>query len=230
MKLSTKLLIILSLFLVGCIFATNILLKKEYDTLDLKDPYRNYETVLEKPFKHVKVVGNNSESCKVQFEHGASYKVLKLKEAMANNRFETSYSVQNDTLFVRVKALQQRYRYDDLLHITAPSVSSFVLDSADLNINNWWQKDLHITMLDMSELKVTTDSSNLNLNTVFLDSYGSKATFICREINTLQGNLKKGSNVSLKEVDVKKLDIQMTDDNSSNIELSDKTIKNMMRK
>jgi hypothetical protein len=68
------------------------------------------------------------------------------------------------------------------------------------------------------------------LDTVFLDIYGSKASFICREINTLQGNLKRGSHVSLKEIDVKNLDIKLSDDKTSNIELSDKTIKNIMRK
>jgi hypothetical protein len=230
MKLSTKLLIILSLFLVSCIFATNILLKKEYDSMDLKDPYRKYKTVFEQPFKHVKIKVSNSQYCKIQFDYGERYKVLKSKEENIDKKFSMQYFVQNDTLFVQVKAINLRNWTDDFLRITAPSVSSFVLDSARLNINNWRHKDLYVTLLDMSELKVTADSSNQNLDTVYVDSYGSKVTFVCQEINTLAGNLKGGSNVSLKKIDVKKLDIKMKEGDTCNIELSDKTIKNIMRK
>jgi hypothetical protein len=230
MKLSTKLLILLSLFLVSCIFATNILLKKEFDKMDLKDPYRQYKTVLEQPFKHVKIMASNSEYCKVQYDYGVGYKVMKYKGDNIDMQFSTQYYVQNDTLFIRIKELQQRYRNDELLRITAPSVSSFVLDSANFNINNWQQKDLHITLLDMSGVYVTMDSSHKNLDTLFLNSYRSKAFFTGNEINTLAGDLKMGSYVNLKSVHVKKLDINLTDDKSTNIELSDKTIKMLMRK
>ena len=59
LKLSTLILITMMVLVVISVFATNMVFKNEYNKRDKNDLYWNYDKILEKPYKYLKIDGGN---------------------------------------------------------------------------------------------------------------------------------------------------------------------------
>src|SRR2546423_7450700 len=98
MKLTSRILIALLIILIAGLLWSNIILKKEYDSLDKTDTYWNYEKVLQQPFKYLKITGGNDT--RIAFEQGPKYSVRVLQEWKRYHGGEIKAHVKNDTLFI----------------------------------------------------------------------------------------------------------------------------------
>ena len=98
MKPTTKILsAMLLLFTLG-LFASNILLKKEYDKTDKNDIYWTYGKILEQPFKYLDIQGGNVTNIAYEQSKTASVRVFKDWDGYKSGRVKAY--VKNDTLFI----------------------------------------------------------------------------------------------------------------------------------
>ncbi len=98
MKFTSRILVVLLIILIAGLLSSNIILKKEYDSLDKTDTYWNYEKVLQQPFKYLKITGGNIT--KIAFEQSPKYSVRILQEWKRYHGGEIKAQVKNDTLFI----------------------------------------------------------------------------------------------------------------------------------
>lgn len=98
MKFTSKILLGLLIILFAGILSSNIILKKEYDKLDKSDNYWNYISVLQQPFKYLKITGGNGT--KIAFEQSSKCSVRILQEWKNWFKGEIKAHVNNDTLYI----------------------------------------------------------------------------------------------------------------------------------
>jgi len=59
MKLTTRILMLMLIVMIGGLLSSNMILKKQYDALDKSDIYWTYNKILEQPFKYLDITGGN---------------------------------------------------------------------------------------------------------------------------------------------------------------------------
>ena len=98
MKLTTKILLAMLLLFTLGLFASNVLLKKEYDKTDKNDIYWTYGKILEQPFKYLNIEGGNVTNIAYEQSKTASVRVFKDWEGYKSGAVRAH--VKNDTLFI----------------------------------------------------------------------------------------------------------------------------------
>lgn len=98
MKFTTKILLILFIVMIAGLFASNIILKRQYDALDKNDIFWTYNKILEKPFKYLNITGGNETN--IFFEQSDKPSVRLLQEWVNYHHGKVKASVKNDTLFL----------------------------------------------------------------------------------------------------------------------------------
>ncbi len=99
MKLSTIILLATFVLLLTTLFATNIILKKEYNRLDKSDSYWTYDKILEQPFQYLKIEGGNNSH--IVYQQSASPSVRVSRNWTSFNKGSARIFVKNDTLFLK---------------------------------------------------------------------------------------------------------------------------------
>src|SRR5438270_9822950 len=99
MKVSSVILLVTFLLLVTALFASNLLLKKEYDKIDKSDIYWTYGSILEQPFKHLVIQGGNLTNIAFEPSKKSSVRVFRMWEGFDNKAVKAF--IKNDTLFVK---------------------------------------------------------------------------------------------------------------------------------
>ena len=223
MKLSTRLLMGLALVLVGCMFAANTLLKKQYDTLieHTDKEYPDYEMVLEQPFKHVKIVGGLNFGL-IYFESGAQYSLKIGRDFSAIAASQVDYSIEKDTLFIQFKASEDNnrsaYYYDKSFLIIAPNPISFDIITSKLYIRDYNQKTVFVNLSDRSIVDFAADKGHKSLDSMKITSKSS--TFFFKSavnIQHLAANLEGVGSFDALQADIKTLKINASDDAALNL-------------
>src|SRR3954451_10040283 len=98
MKISSTILLATFLLLVTALFASNFLLKKEYDKIDKSDIYWTYGSILEQPFKHLVIQGGNLTHIAFEPSKKFSVRVFRMWKGLESEAVKAF--VKNDTLFV----------------------------------------------------------------------------------------------------------------------------------
>jgi len=98
MKFTSKILLGLLLLLFAGVVSSNIILKSKYDKIDKSDNYWNYASVLQQPFKYLKITGGNST--KIAFEQSTKCSVKILQQWKSWYKGEIKAYVSNDTLYI----------------------------------------------------------------------------------------------------------------------------------
>jgi hypothetical protein len=212
MKLTIKILIgTLGLFILG-LFASNIILKKEFDKVDKSDLYWTYKRVLEKPFKYLKIVGGNMTH--IAFEQSANYSVRILNTWLRPNEDVVQTSIQNDTLFIRfnysgrTKEQMDYWKYFTVVRIFSPGLLSVEGFDTDLGMFKLNQKSINVSMSGKSKFEVESSIRFLDsLNIIQKDS--SEVVFEMspdnwrhgtnREIITKQGGAGPGIHIAVNQ-------------------------------
>ena len=171
MKLSTAILLVTFIFLVTAMFASNILLKKEYDKVDKNDLYWTYGKILEQPFKHLKIEGGNVTNIAYEQSKNASVRVFKHWDGYEKGIVKTF--VRNDTLFVKFpntykdEGEKQWLKWNTLVRIFSPELLSVDGSDTDFGLFKLRQKNLNISLSGKSKLEVESylyDFDTLNIS------------------------------------------------------------------
>jgi hypothetical protein len=98
MKFTTKVLSGLGILVLAGSLSSNIMFKREYDSIDKSDLYWTFTKVLEKPFKHLVINGGNETH--IAFEQSAKSSVRLLQDWVKYHDGRINAQVSHDTLFI----------------------------------------------------------------------------------------------------------------------------------
>lgn len=175
-KLSTAIITILVILLVVSVFATELVFKNEYNKRDKNDIYWNYDKILQKPYKYLKIVGGNVTN--IIFEPGKnpSVRVLKRWESFKEHNNVTA-CVKNDTLYLTFKNKYNNINEKDwmqsevLVRLFAPQLLSIDGVNTNFELQKLKQSNISINLKGKSRLEVETYSPNFDtLNVTQSDS------------------------------------------------------------
>lgn len=158
MKLSTLILLVTFVLLVTAMFASNIILKKEYDKVDKSDLYWTYRKILEQPFKHLKIEGGNVTN--IAFEQSKNSSVRILKNWDGFDRGLVKPLVKNDTLFIKFSNIyrdqgeKQWMKWNTLVRIFSPELLSVDGFDTDFGMFKLKQKNINVNLSGKSKFEV----------------------------------------------------------------------------
>jgi len=98
MKLTSKILLVISFLMIAGLFASNLILKRQYDAIDKTDNYWTYNRVLEQPFLHLNITGGNGTN--IYYEQNPKSSVRLLQEWVKYHGSRVKTYVKNDTLYL----------------------------------------------------------------------------------------------------------------------------------
>jgi hypothetical protein len=173
-KLSTAILIIMMLLIVTGVFASIITLKGVYNKRDKGDLYWNYNKILEKPFKHLKINGGNITNIIFEPNKNASVRILNYWDPDDN---AIKVSVKNDTLYLTFKNkynnLGMKYwmQQQVLVRVFAPQLLSVEGWDTNFEMQKMKQGSFNFSLRGKSRFEVETYQRNLDtLNVTQSDS------------------------------------------------------------
>lgn len=169
MKTGNLFLISLCLVIVTGIYATNVFLKKEYQKIDLTDPYKNYVSVTFASYSVLDISGSNGYPIEIVHKKTNDVKVLRSRL----DHFKST--LRNDTLFIQFTGsnipMAQRFN--------SKVPAGIIIENNELSsvINS----NMHARVTDFSiqKLKLSlkgnslTEINNCNLNTMDIDMKNS---------------------------------------------------------
>ena len=169
MKTSNKLLIILFAFSLLALIGSDLTLKAKFDKIDKNDPYFGYSHEMLKPFKYVKLTGNQIRI--VQIQPGKSYELMKADMRNYSNNPEIKWKMSGDTLVIIHKAdgrkqpfYPERFYEAPALYITAPALSGVVSQGVTSNVKNWSSPDFFIKQTGNGIQLVNNRFDNLKID------------------------------------------------------------------
>lgn len=237
MKISTKILIGLCLFLVGGLFASNMILKKEYDNKDKKGRFGDCKTVLQQPFRHLKVE-NGKEYGIIVIMQGDKSEV-KVPKTWTNFSLDTADKyVKNDTLFLKFteKEKPKSYSYPgSVTYVFAPEMLSVEGNNTEIQLATFKQKTLDIRLSKNSTLDISRDFSDLDSLKLSLcgtsqlnfSLMGRQTSNHIVKAQTVEANLRDSSKLYMNLVDIKKFKLTSTPNNE--IQLSSGTLQTLLK-
>lgn len=175
MKLSTIILLVTLVLLVTAMFASNVILKKEYDKVDKSDLYWTYAKILERPFKHLKIEGGNVTN--IAFEQSKNPSVRVSKDWHGYELGLVKAFVKNDTLFVKIpNTYKDQYEkqylgWSTMVRIFSPTLLS--VDGFDTNIGMFKLKQKNLTVNISGKSKLEVESYLYNFDTLTISQKDS---------------------------------------------------------
>lgn len=175
MKVSTIILLVTFVLLVTAMFASNVLLKKEYDKVDKSDLYWTYGKILEQPFKHLKIEGGNVTHIAYEQSKKSSVRILKNWDGYERGLLKTF--VKNDTLFIKFSNIykdqgeKQWMEWNTLVRIFSPELLSVDGFDTDFGMFKLKQKNINVNLSGKSKFEVESYVDNFDtLNILQRDS------------------------------------------------------------
>jgi hypothetical protein len=237
-KWSTKLLMGVFALVVSSIFASNLILKNEYDMMKNKpkDYFSRYQKMLNEPFKYI-VADNGKIIDKIYFENSNQYTVFMEKQEDMSLWVENIF-IKNDTLFLKFSdadknKIKSNPKFQKpFLHILAPHIESINLVNTEIFIRDFQQKSLNINLLDKS--RCTMGRANpIDFCKISLSDYSDFIVDLpidLKVINlkSIEVNMQKNSSLQLKKAQIEQLKLNATDENI--IELSSEMFMKLMKK
>jgi hypothetical protein len=166
MKKSSLFLTILAVLFILSLFASDLVLRKKYNTIDKSDPFWNYTKLNRGNFHHIKMTGGNIT--RTSFVPGANGSVGILSEWEWGMRDRVNSSISNDTLFVQVLEknvppnTRDWMKYHVLIAISCPDLLTVNGVNTNLSLYKMKQKNFSVTLAGRSEMEIETDVSDFD--------------------------------------------------------------------
>ena len=166
MKLSSKILLVMLIVLIGGMLSSNIILKKQYDKVDKSDLYWTYRKVVQQPFKYLKIKGGNITNIAFEQSHDCSVRIL--EEWARYHGGSINAFVKNDTLFVNFNFVPQntfeKYWMKTITAVRIFSPRLLSVDGFDTNLEMFRmkQKNYTINLAGRSSFEVESMMPNLD--------------------------------------------------------------------
>jgi hypothetical protein len=164
-KLSTVILIVLMICIVTGVFASIFTLKDVYNKRDKGDIYWNYNKILEKPFKYLKINGGNITNIIFEPSKNSSVRILNYWNPGAD--MVKAY-VKHDTLYLTFKNkynnLGEKYwmQREILVRVFAPLLLSVEGSDTNFELQKMKQGNFNISLKGKSRLEVETYARNID--------------------------------------------------------------------
>jgi hypothetical protein len=202
MKISSVILLVTFLLLVTAMFASNILLKKEYDKVDKSDLYWTYGKILEQPFKHLKIIGGNVTNIAFEQNSNASVRIFKNWDGYGKGTVKAF--VKNDTLFLTFPNTfqnqneKQWLRYSTPVRIFSPELLS--IDGFDTNIELFKLKQKSIKVNLSGKSMVEVESLLSQLDTLYITQKDSTKVVFEMSPELMNADVKSPATTNAKEI------------------------------
>jgi hypothetical protein len=237
-KWSTKLLVGVFALVVSSIFASNLMLKNEYDLNKNKpkDRFAGYQKMVNQPFKHI-VVDSGRIVRDIYFEN-SNQSAVYIAENEDMNKWAQNIFVKNDTLFVTFKPDDTNKMNSfpsavtPFLHILAPNIESINLNYTELFIRDFQQNSLNINLLDKSSCTMGR-ANPVDFCKVTMSDYSTFKVDLPIDlqiinIKSVEVSMQKNSSLQLKQAQIEEIKLNTKGDNT--VELSSTTLMNLMKK
>jgi hypothetical protein len=235
MKLSNIILTTTLVLGVSGIFASNIILKKEYDKVDKDDPYWNYGKVQDQPFRHVNIKGGNITNIVFEQSRLSSVRILKSWRGIWDGSVKTY--VKNDTLYVSFpnepKDLAEKFWLMRIVpvRIFCPELLSVAGFDTRLLLDKYNHRNLRVKLSGKSRLRVSSYVRNMDKVEVSQKDSSDITVAMSRDlegpgemkINQVVADCAGTSLLDLQTSDIEHLDINLAD--TAAIALSGTTLK-----
>ena len=175
MKLSSIILLVILVSIVTGLFASNLILKNEYEKVDKSDFYWNYKKVADKHFRYLKIDGGNITNIVFEQSKNCSVRVIDYWGGYDKDSIKTF--INNDTLYIKFfKNSSDLYKKswletNVLVRLAAPELLLVEGNNTNFNLEKLSQKSLSIILSGKSRVEVESNIHNLDtLNVIQKDS------------------------------------------------------------
>jgi hypothetical protein len=243
-KWSTKLLVGVLALVVSSIFASNMMLKNEYDLMKNKpkDRFAGYQKIVNQPFKYV-VSDSGSLAGDILFESSNESSVYMTQFLDAPTHLSQNIFVKNDTLFVKLNEAnfsqysdiekKQLNRKNPFLHVLTSDIQSISVSNSVVVMDSKNPNGLTINLSNHAHFTIKNKISNLDFCKISLRNF---STFMIEEnisnkkinIKTIEADMRDSSNLYLKHANIDSFKFNATQGNT--VELSSATLMNLMKK
>ena len=219
MKLSTKLLIGLLGTMLVMMLISAFSIKSEFEKINQKDLFWNSIKISNKPFKHLKVIGQKDAEGTVNILNGKFFGNSKKFEINIPKQWaeEVKISFEKDTLIVNflvkpIKNNNSNYRQNSaVMHIICPEVSSIKGERTKIHIDSLSQDKLYIeatktALIDITRLNVSSLSIKLDENSNCEFRYDR-----IYNLENLEANVAAGAILKMRYVYPKKFILNTTE-------------------
>lgn len=165
MKKSNLFITVFGLIILFGMIATNMVLKKEYQKIDLSDPFKNYISITTKPYSVLDISGSNGYPIEIIYKEIDTIKVLRSRL----KHFKSSY--RNDTLFIQFTgsnvSMSQRHNSNTPpgIIIEKNKLSSIHLTDVHNRLSGFSNQDLNLSLKGNSYQEIR----NCMLNTLSIE-------------------------------------------------------------
>ena len=170
MKLTSRILLVIGIILIAGILSSNMILKKQYDSIDKSDGYWTYDKILQQPFKHLNITGGNET--KIFYAQNAKPSVRVLKEWVRYHGGEVKAAIRNDTLFLNFdyKSANEYEKYwlknAAPVRIFSPELLSITGNNTNFEMQKLKQNTVNVNMSGKSKFEVESldpDMDSINI-------------------------------------------------------------------
>ena len=225
MKKSNLYILGLVLVIITGMFASNSILKEEYQKIDLTDPYKNYLSVKSESYTVLDISGSNGYPIEIVHKKKNDIKVLRSRL----NHFKKT--LRNDTLFIKFTGsnipLLQRYNTSTPAGIIIEKniLTDIISTNTHNRMSGFSNQDLKLNLLGNSLIEI----SDCDLNNMLIDMK-NKSQIDFSSMNTVDSlNLimANTSIASLQKIDFKTINHSLSD--SITLVLSKSVFKNILK-
>jgi hypothetical protein len=243
-KWSTKLLVGVFALVVSSIFASNLILKNEYDMNKNKpkDRFAGYQKMVNQPFKHIVVDSSNfiGEIYIESSNQPSVYvsKFLDIHTLLAQNIFvrnDTLFVKLNETFFSQLSVVEKRQikQMNPFLHVLSPDIQSISVSNSDIKVDTLHQKRLNINLSNNAHFEMNNCISDLDFCKVSIQNFSNfviTERIVDKKINikSAEIDMRDSSALYLKFANIDTFKFNATQGNT--VELSSETLMNLMKK
>ena len=225
MKASNIFIIVLGIIVLTGMYVTNVILKNEYQKIDVNDPYKNYVSVNSEPYSVLDISGSNGYPIEIIQKETNAIKVLRSRL----QHFKSN--VKNDTLFIQFTGSNISMKQSFLsttpsgIIINKDKLSSIHVSDTHNRINGYSNQNLKIALKGSSYVEV----SNFHLNNLMIEmENNSQIDFTAKNtVDSLSLKMKNTSVASLQKVDFNSINHKLND--SITLVLSKGVFNNLLK-
>lgn len=171
MKTSNLLLIGLLSFLFVAMIGVDFTIKNAFENIDRNDPFYGYSRDTMKPFKYVKLVGDNFTLTQIQ--PGEQFEIRSMKFSESTTRFSVKWEVQSDTLYVKFERsidnyvpffnIESELTQKPGIYIFAPELSGVSSEEIICKLKGWPHGDFSVVQSGRGMHLVDNSFDNLSI-------------------------------------------------------------------
>src|SRR4051812_20594648 len=171
MKFTTRILLLIGVFMIAGLLLSNMIFKKQYDAMDKSDIYWTYNKILEQPFKYLNITGGNETN--IYYEPSAKPSVRLLQEWVTYHQGEIKAYVKNDTLFLNfdfkpATSFEKFWlRNSAPVRIFSPQLLSVTGNNTHFEMQKVNQKSINVNITGRSKFEVESMSKTMDTVNVY---------------------------------------------------------------